>query len=246
MLPLATLFGSDIESGSRAGCERRTLSGTLLECTLSGTTFPVRISGRVMASTKFVAAYIRVSTTGQNEAGQRAEVERWLTGNGIDPAGVRWYVDKRSGDNLRRPAFEQLQSAIFAGEIGTVVVWRLDRLSRSLRDGINVLCDWCDRGMRVVSVTQQIDFNGTLGKMLAAVLLGVAEMEQEARRERQAAGIAEAKKHGKYKGRKAGSTKATPARAHKLREKGLSVSEIATSLGVSRNTVFRYFRQPSA
>ena len=59
------------------------------------------------------------------------------------------------------------------------MVWKLDRLSRNLRDGINVLADWCDKGLRVVSVTQQIDFNGATGKMLAAVLLGVAEMEQE-------------------------------------------------------------------
>ena len=52
-------------------------------------------------------------------------------------------------------------------------------LSRCMRDGINVLADWCDRGLRVVSVTQQIDFSGAMGKMLAAVLLGVAEMALE-------------------------------------------------------------------
>jgi DNA invertase Pin-like site-specific DNA recombinase len=73
-----------------------------------------------------------------------------------------------------------------------------------------VLADWCDRGLRVVSITQQIDFNGTLGKMLAAVLLGVAEMEQETRRERQAVGIAVAKKCGVYLGRKPGTSKAKP------------------------------------
>jgi DNA invertase Pin-like site-specific DNA recombinase len=193
---------------------------------------------------KAVACYVRVSTVGQNEAGQRAEIQRWLTGNGIDPANVRWFVDKgKSGDSLLRPAFEQLQSAVFAGAVGTIVTYKLDRLSRSLRDGINVLCDWCDRGLRVVSVTQQIDFNGTVGKMLAAVLLGIAEMEQETRRERQAAGIDVAKKAGKYRGRVMGSTKARPERAMTLRKQGLSVEEIAKSLGVSRNTVFVYLRK---
>jgi len=50
---------------------------------------------------KVVACYVRVSTVGQNEAGQRAEVEHWLTGNGIDPGTVRWFVDKgKSGDSL--------------------------------------------------------------------------------------------------------------------------------------------------
>jgi DNA invertase Pin-like site-specific DNA recombinase len=118
-------------------------------------------------------------------------------------------------------------------------------MSRSLRDGINVLSEWCDKGLRVVSVTQQIDFNGTVDKMLAAVLLGIAEMEQETRRERQAAGIAAAKKAGKYWGRKSGTTKAKPQDAAKLRAKGLKVEQIAKTLGVSRNTVFRYFRGAS-
>src|SRR5580704_7470460 len=152
---------------------------------------------------KSVACYVRVSTVGQNEAGQRAEISRWLTGNGIKPASVQWFVDKgKSGDNLKRPAFAQLQAAVFAGEVGTIVTYKLDRLSRSLRDGINVLCEWCDKGLRVVSVTQQIDFNGTVGKMLAAVLLGIAEMEQETRRERQRAGIDVAKQQGVYRGRR--------------------------------------------
>jgi DNA invertase Pin-like site-specific DNA recombinase len=193
--------------------------------------------------TKCVAAYVRVSTIGQNEAGQRAEIERWLKGNGIDPRTVRWFVDKgKSGDDFSRPALDRLKAAIFAGDVGTVVTYKLDRLSRSLRDGINVLCDWCDKGLRVVSVTQQIDFNGTVGRMLAAVLLGIAEMEQETRRERQAAGIAVAKRAGKYRGRMVGTTKAEPERAWKLREKGLSADEIASSLGVSRNTAYVYLR----
>lgn len=191
-----------------------------------------------------VACYVRVSSIGQNEAGQGAEIGRWLAGNGIAPATVRWFVDKgKSGDSLNRPAFDDLQAAVFRGEVDTIVTYKLDRLSRSLRDGINVLSDWCDKGLRVVSVTQQIDFNGTVGKMMAAVLLGIAEMEQETRRERQAAGIAVAKKAGKYRGRMPGTTKSEPERALRLREKGNNADEIARALGVSRNTVFRYFRQ---
>lgn len=96
-----------------------------------------------------------------------------------------------------------------------------------------------------VAVTQQIDFNGTLGKMLAAVLLGVAEMEQETRRERQAAGIAAAKERGVYTGRKPGTLKASPERAQELNANGLTVTEIAQALGVSRRSVRRYL-QPEA
>ncbi len=189
-----------------------------------------------------LAAYIRVSTVGQNVAGQQREIKRWLNGNGIDDEQVNWFIDKSTGDNLDRPEFERLQRSVFNGDVSTVVVWKLDRLSRSIRDGINVLTDWCDRGLRVVSVTQQIDFNGAMGKMLAAVLLGVAEMEQETRRERQAAGIAAAKERGTYRGRKLGTYKTTPRRAQQLRQRGLTAGEIATAMGVSRATVHRYLK----
>lgn len=192
---------------------------------------------------KQVAVYVRVSTVEQNEQGQIDVITQWLRGNGIDLGSVRWFCDKgRSGDNFNRPAFEQLQHAVFNGEIGTVVCYKLDRLSRSLREGINVLCDWCDKGLRVVSVTQQIDFNGTVGKLLASVLLGIAQMEQETRRERQAAGIAVAKREGKYQGRKSGTRKADPARVQELKEKGLTAEEIAAALGCSRRSVFNYLK----
>ena len=185
-----------------------------------------------------VGIYIRVSTIGQNEAGQRAEIERWLRGNGIK--GAKWYLDKESGDTLQRPAFERLQRDVFNGQITTIIVWKLDRLSRSMRDGVVTLCDWLDKGLRFVSVTQGFDFQNTIGKLIAALLFGVAEMEQETRRERQTAGIAVAKSNGTYKGRKAGSTKAKPNRAKQLRAGGLTIAEVATSLGVSRRTVSRY------
>ncbi len=185
-----------------------------------------------------IGVYVRVSTVGQNVAGQKREIQRWLDGN--EMSNARWFIDKASGDDLERPSFEDLEAAVFAGEIKTVVVWKLDRLSRSIRDGINTLADWCDRGLRVVSVTQQIDFNGAMGKMLAAVLLGIAEMEQETRRERQAAGIAVAKDRGVYKGRQLGTTKANPVRARQLKQRGLSLPEIAASLAVSTRTARRY------
>lgn len=184
------------------------------------------------------AVYIRTSTTGQNKAGQQREIERWLSGHNME--NVRYYVDAKSGDNLQRPGFEQLQKDIFSGEVDCVVVYKLDRLSRSLRDGINTLVSWIESGVRVVSVTQQLDFSGATGQLVASVLFSVAQMEQETRRERQAAGIAAAKAEGKYSGRKAGTTKAKPARAAALRAKGNTDAEIATSLGVSRRTVQRY------
>lgn len=191
-----------------------------------------------------VAVYVRVSTASQNEAGQRREIMKWLTGNGIDSSSVNWYVDKESGETLNRPEFEQLQRDIFNGAIKTVVVYKLDRLSRSIQDGINTLCHWCKKGVRVVAVSQQIDFSGTVGQMIASVLFAVAQLETETRRERQAAGIAAAKEKGIYTGRKKGAFKAgvKPAEALRLKELGLKEDQIARSMGVSVRTVFRYLK----
>jgi len=192
----------------------------------------------------FTAVYIRVSTTSQNEAGQKMEIEKWLSGNSVDRRKVKWFIDKSSGDNLNRSEFQRLEKDVFQGLINTVVVWKLDRLSRSLKDGITTLCDFCDKGIRVVSVTQQIDFSGAIGKMIASVLFAVAALEQETRRERQSAGIEAAKSRGVYTGRPKGATKSgvDPSRAGELREQGLTQSEISQAMGVSVSSVRRYLK----
>ena len=189
-----------------------------------------------------LAAYCRVSSRHQKTDSQVAEIKKWLDAHGYDGSQVVWYMDKQTGKNLRRPEFERLQRDIFAGKVGTVIVWKLDRLSRRLRDGVNVLADWCERGLKIVVITQQIELNGAVGRMIAALLLGLAEIELEYRQERQAAGIEVAKRKGIYKGRRKGTTKANPARAMQLRAKGLTVAEIATALGTNKRTVQRYLK----
>ncbi len=134
-----------------------------------------------------IACYCRVSTRHQKTDAQEAEIKRWLLAQGVNLKQVRWYLDKETGTTLQRPAFERLRRDIFNGAVKTVVVWKLDRLSRRLRDGINLLADWCERGLKIVAITQQIELNGAVGRMIAAVMLGLAEIELEYRRERQAA-----------------------------------------------------------
>ena len=97
--------------------------------------------------------------------------------------------------------------------------------------------------IEIVIVTQQIEMNGAVGRMIAAIMLGLAEIELEYKRERQQAGIEVARKRGIYKGRKQGTTKAKPFRANELRQQGLKIPEIASALGVSRRTVHRYLSQ---
>ena len=187
-----------------------------------------------------IAAYVRVSTKHQKTDSQEQEIRTWLGNNGYDLSQVAWYRDKESGKTLKRPEVDRLQADIFDGKIESVICWKLDRLSRRLRDGVNLLAEWCERGLKVVVVTQRIELNGAVGRMIAAVMLGLAEIELEFRAERQAAGIKAARSRGVFLGRQPGTTKAKPQRAGELRTKGLNDTEIATALGVSRRTVQRY------
>jgi DNA invertase Pin-like site-specific DNA recombinase len=202
--------------------------------TISKTTAP--------RSTQPVAAYLRVSTADQKHDSQRAELEQWLDRQGIDLAKVAWYVDTETGRTITRTHFDRLQRDIDAGLRRTVVVYKLDRVARDMLSGLEVLGRWCRAGVRVASVTQHIDVSGTVGKIVAAVLLGVAELEWTDRKERQAAGIRLAKRAGVYQGRKPGTTKGKPARARELRDKGMLAPEIAAALKISPRTVFRYLQ----
>jgi DNA invertase Pin-like site-specific DNA recombinase len=75
---------------------------------------------------------------------------------------------------MQRGAFPHLQTAIFAGTITMMVVWKLDRLARSLKEGINVRADWCQHGVRIIAITQQRDLSGPVGPWRARVLCGLA------------------------------------------------------------------------
>jgi DNA invertase Pin-like site-specific DNA recombinase len=197
-----------------------------------------------------IACYIRVSSDSQSHDSQRAEIQKWLDRSAIDPSKVIWFADTETGTKIRRPEFDKMQKAINDGKITGVVCYKLDRVARSLRDGIDVVADWCERGIRFTSITQSIDVTGTTGMTMAAMLFGFAQLETEYRKERKAGGIAKAKERGAYTGRKPGATKryrgqkpgskkTAPDRAIELSERGLSAPAIAQEMGVSLRSVWR-------
>jgi DNA invertase Pin-like site-specific DNA recombinase len=189
-----------------------------------------------------IAAYIRVSTYDQRTGSQREEISRWLKNHGIDPQKIQWFEDKETGSKMDRPAFFEMRRIIFAGEIKTLIVWKLDRLSRDMLDGIATLRCFLNQGVGIISVTQQLDLSGIVGQMCATLLFGVAEMELQNNKERQAAGIALAKKRGVCKGRKKGTTKLDPEEISRLRET-LKPRQIAKLMEVAPKTVYNTLKR---
>jgi len=187
---------------------------------------------------KTVALYARVSTLDKQVKGlqsQKQALVEYCQNHNI--TNFKLYQDKVSGGQINnRPQLKQLQQDIFMGKVGTVVVWKLDRLSRSLKDGINLLVDWLDQGVRVIAVSQQFDFSGSVGKLIASVLLGIAEMERQNIRENIVRGMKAAKGRGvKIGGREA---KIHSEDIIRLKGQGWTMTEIATELKCSRQALY--------
>lgn len=191
---------------------------------------------------KHTALYVRVSTAHKQDKGldsQEKALIEYCRNHGITDYKI--YRDKQTGGTLDRPALLKLQQDIFRGRVSTVIVWKLDRLSRSLKDGIGLLVDWLEQGIRIVAVAQQFDFNGAVGQLIASVLLGIAQMERENIRENISRGMKAAKQRGvKIGGSK---PKVNTDEVLQLKEQGLSISAIANELGCSRQTVYSAMRR---
>jgi len=195
------------------------------------------------ASMKKTAIYLRRSSRTQETTCQRSEIEKYLNDN-VVAGEVAWYADEAvTGSKLNRPALRRLQRDIVDGTVDTVICWKLDRLSRNICDGVKLLTDWTTRNVRVIAVTQRLDLSGPLGRMVASLLLGIAEMEREHLRERQAAGIATAR----ARGTKFGRPKAVDTTAiRNMKSTGLSVKQIADYLSISRQSVYNALRFEAA
>ena len=191
---------------------------------------------------KFIACYIRVSTIEPSPAKQRREIDRWLKSNRINPKSVRWYIDKSTADPQRRPRWAALQADILDGHVRAVMVWHFDRLAGTTRDGLQVLIDWCDKSLRVVSVSQQIEVKSADCGLVASILRGVAEMDEHTRRERTKAGLASARARGRLGGRpKLAADDPRIVKAKELRkDHSLSIDEICRKLAISRSTYYRH------
>jgi DNA invertase Pin-like site-specific DNA recombinase len=175
--------------------------------------------------------YARVSTHDQtlnlqNDALEQAECSKIFT-------------DTISGAKTDRPGLEQALSYVRPGD--TLVVWRLDRLGRSLRHLIETITTLHDRGIGFKSITENIDTTTSGGKLVFHIFGALAEFERDIIRERTQAGLQAARARGKKGGRPKVLKDKKVAMAQALyNDKNNSIAEICKTLNISRSTLYRY------
>lgn len=177
-----------------------------------------------------IYGYARVSTSEQDLTVQ----EEALKAAGCEV--VR--SEKISGTS--RDGRSELQNLMdFAREGDAIVVTRIDRLARSVRDLQNLVFEMNERGVSLRATEQSVDTSTSAGKCFLDMLSVFAEFETNLRRERQMEGIAKAKKRGVYKGRK---QTIDVEKVRELKESGMGATAIATQLGIDRTSVYRVLK----
>ena len=174
--------------------------------------------------------YARVSTDDQTLDLQRDALKRAKC--------RRTYEEHASGKNTARPELDGCLKALRKGD--TLVVWRLDRLGRSLRDLIQLTQDLQLRGIGLESLTEKIDTVSPTGKLVFHVFAALAEFERNLIRERTLAGLKAARARGRNGGRpKKLSPKELKTIRALLRLNEVPVQDIAAQFGVNRSTLYR-------
>jgi len=174
--------------------------------------------------------YARVSTDDQTPALQLAALKR---------AGCKTVFrdDGLSGATTKRPSLLRCMKKLETGD--TLIVWKLDRLGRSLRDLIAMLDDLRARGVKFRSLTEAIDTETPTGRAMWQMIGVLAELERSLISERTRAGVKDAKRRGVKFGRKPKLTGQQIGHARKLIKQGEAPQSVASLLRVSRATLYR-------
>jgi len=181
------------------------------------------------SDTSLTFGYARVSTSDQDEA---------LQLDALAKAGSdRIFTDRASGALGDRPGLSELLDHARPGDV--VVVWRLDRLGRSLRHLIDTVRLLEDRGVGFRSLTEAIDTSSPGGKLVFHVFAALAEFERDLIRERTRAGLEAARARGRVGGRPSVWTSEKREQAQRMLADGTRVATVAKVLGISRASVYR-------
>jgi DNA invertase Pin-like site-specific DNA recombinase len=175
--------------------------------------------------------YARVST---------ADQQPHLQVDALKGAGCyRVFTETASGARSDRPTLDQVLDQLRPGD--TLVVWKLDRLGRSLRHLVDTVTGLADRGIGFQSLQEAIDTTTPGGKLVFHVFAALAEFERDLIRERTSAGLAAARARGRRGGRPSVLTGHKLQVAQEMYASGqYTVAAIATTLGVSRASIYRH------
>ena len=184
---------------------------------------------------KSVAIYARVSTDKQKVEMQLAELREYAERAGWKI--YREFIDEGyTGKNTARPAFKEMLDEARRRKFDVLLVWKLDRLSRSLKDLIGTLDELGHLEIDFISYDNKIDTSSPTGKLVFQVIGAVAEFERNIISERVKAGLRNAQRNGKRLGRPP-VPPMTIEKAKALRSEGLSYRKIGKRLGISEGMV---------
>ena len=180
-------------------------------------------------------AYVRVSTVEQNEARQLEALEKY----NID----KWFTEKISGKNTNRPELQAMLEFVREGD--TIYIHDFSRLARSTKDLLEIVDQLTAKGVHLVSNKENIDSSTPAGKLMLTMIGAIAEFERQNLLERQAEGIAIAKREGKFKG---GQVKKINEQVfakyyadYKLRK--INKTQLAAALEISRPTLDKLLKE---
>ena len=142
-----------------------------------------------------VALYARVSTEEQSTDQQVKELREFAKNKNYEVVGE--YVDIISGYKSTRPSLDKLMKDSFLRKFDAVLVWKLDRLGRSMQHLVSVVNQWRQYNVDFISITQQFDTTSPNGKLLFHLFSAIAEFERDLIRERTIMGMKGAKNIGK-------------------------------------------------
>jgi DNA invertase Pin-like site-specific DNA recombinase len=181
--------------------------------------------------------YARISTNDQSADLQEDALKK--------EGCVKIFTDHASGAKATRPELDKMLEQLRPGDV--VVVWRLDRLGRSLRDLIDLVEGLASRGVGFRSLTEEISTTTPNGKLVFRIFASLAEFERDLIRERTMAGLVAARARGRVGGRPSVMNAKKVATARKLyNSREHTVAEIAEMLDVSVATIYRHLGKGNA
>ncbi len=189
---------------------------------------------------KRAALYARVSTLDQTPQNQLLDLRKLAEQRGFE--SVKEYIDHGiSGTRARRPGLDELLADARRGDFDVVVVWACDRMARSVRHFLEVLDELNHLNVEFVSMREQLDTGGPLGRAVVTIISAIAELERNLIIERVRAGMRRAKLEGQRIGRR--PCQVDHQSVLRCRARGESLSEIAKAHSISRALVSRILKE---